>query len=109
MASVGIFWFVPAEDGGSRILFDATPLGRAPSYGDCLTHDEGHAEFWERLARMGATGLRRAGYPSAPVEGEYDEWPRGRIVFETAPGRFVIYADRQIKASRLLTVIAASF
>jgi hypothetical protein len=95
-ASVGIFWFVPAPAGRSQILIDATPLCDAPAYGECLTHDRGHAEFWELLARMGATDLARAGYPTAPATSEYDDWPRGRTVYELRASRYVIYADRQL-------------
>jgi hypothetical protein len=29
---------------------------------------------------------------------EYEHWPRGRIVYEQPPKRFIIYADRKLLA-----------
>lgn len=26
---------------------------------------------------------------------EYEDWPRGRVVFDRKPERFIVYADRQ--------------
>jgi hypothetical protein len=42
------------------------------------------------LARLTATG-----YPDLILSSEYDQWPRGRIVYKTPARRFVLYADRR--------------
>jgi hypothetical protein len=69
------------------------PLADAEEYGDCLTFGGGHYETWE--------SWRRGRLPLSPalrhlVAGaEYEEWPRGRVVYERTPKLFVIYADRQ--------------
>ena len=78
---VGIFWMV-----GSRLLFDASPLSEAEPYGDCLTHRNSHIDFW--------TDQQRLGVVSADIE--YEDPPRGRIVYNTKNERFALYADRCI-------------
>jgi hypothetical protein len=49
------------------------------------------------------------GYPERIVLTEYDDWPRGRIVYETLAGRFVIYADRRLQAPDTINAITAAF
>ena len=66
------------------------------------TADEG--EFYD-LDRATATALltksrgefRRLGYPPAVRFTEYDDWPRGRIVYEVRESRFSLYCDRRIQ------------
>ena len=48
-------------------------------------------------------------YPKRIVSTEYDDWPRGRIVYETLARRFVIYADRRLQAPDTIDVIKAAF
>jgi hypothetical protein len=77
---VGPFWVV--EEGGKSVIVALTvPLERAETYGDMLTMETGHLQHWSRLARRGAAALRTAGEPTAPVWSEYEEWPRGRVIF----------------------------
>jgi hypothetical protein len=75
---VGIFWLL---DG--KIIIDATPLSRAESYGTALTHPTGHDDYWSHLQHTGAV----------PAEVEYEELPRGRVVFDGREQRFTLYAD----------------
>jgi hypothetical protein len=50
---VGPFWVV--EDQGRAVLIaHAVPLAQAVPYGDMLTVEIGHLEFWSDLARRGA-------------------------------------------------------
>lgn len=93
---VGIFWLVGGVDGQVGLLRQTVSLKEAEDYGDCLTFGEGHYETW--LAWQ--SGLLRcdAVTPAllrAIAEAEYEEWPRGRIVYERTPDRFLIYGDRQ--------------
>src|ERR1035437_10557045 len=76
---VGIFWLI-----GDRLILDTSPLSDAEAYGDCLTHRNSHIDFWTAQQRFGAV----------PSDIEYEEPPRGRVVFNTKTLRFALYADR---------------
>ena len=81
---VGIFWFF-----GGNLIIDSTPLSAAEPYGDCLTHPRGHLEVWTAFQR------RR----EVPSEVEYEEPPRGRVLFDRRRDRFFLLADRCILKS----------
>lgn len=102
--AVGIFWRV-----ADALVVDRTPLSCAEPYGDCLTHGPGHYERWEAWQRLGARGLRERGYPGAILGTEYDEWPRGRVVYEVPSARFVLYADRRLQQPATLAALRAAF
>jgi len=106
--SVGIFWFIK-EAGHELLLADGTPLDLAERYGECLTHPTGHAEFWEALGRRGPRALAARGLPKAPAWREYEEFPRGRVVFKVGEARFVIYADRRIQGSEFIERVVSEF
>ena len=74
-----------------------------------LTIEIGHYDDWAALARRGGRDLRSAGVPSAPLWSEYDEWPRGRVLFDRTSGRFVIRADRQLHRPDRVARIARYF
>jgi hypothetical protein len=78
---VGIFWLV---DG--KLVIDSTSLAEAEPYGDNLTHPRGHLKVWEQW-RMGG---------KVPGESEYEEFPRGRVMYNTKTQRFTLLADRCI-------------
>lgn len=81
--SVGIFWGVMSND-VPMILHDSTPVAEAENYDLCKTHPRDHYAMWE------ASRQRLA------LVDEYDDHPRGRIVFDGRPGCFVVYLDRQL-------------
>jgi hypothetical protein len=83
--SVGIFWLL---DG--KLIIDATPLSNAEHYGTALTHPTSHIDFWTRLQRTGAV----------PAEVEYEEPPRGRVVFDGRERCFHLLADKCILGRR---------
>jgi hypothetical protein len=70
-------------------LAHAVPLGQAEAYGEMLTTETGHYDFWSGLARRGVGALREAGLPTAPAWSEYEEWPRGRVLYDCHARRFV--------------------
>jgi hypothetical protein len=78
---VGIFWLV---DG--KLLIDSTLLSKAESYGDHLTHPQGHAAVWEQYQQVG----------KVPPESEYEESPRGRVIYDTTTLTFTLLADKCI-------------
>jgi hypothetical protein len=79
---VGIFWMV-----GRKPLIESTPLSAAETYGDFLTHPRSHHEVWEQWRLTGKV---------VPSECEYEEYPRGRVMFNTKTRRFSLLADRCI-------------
>jgi hypothetical protein len=78
---VGIFWLV---DG--KTLIDSTSLSEAAPYGDHLTHPRGHIDVWEQWRLSGLVSQ----------EMEYEEPPRGRVIYHTKTRRFTFLADRCI-------------
>jgi hypothetical protein len=77
---VGIVFLV-----GGKLLIDRTPLSQAGHYGHHLIHERGHNEYWGQLFKMGAV----------PSE-EYEEYPRGRVAYDTKTGKFTLLADKCI-------------
>lgn len=79
-SKVGIIFLVR-----TKLLFDSTPLSQAGHYGHHLIHERGHDEYWGQLVKMGA------------VQGaEYEEYPRGRVAYDTRLGKFTLLADKCI-------------
>ena len=83
--SVGIFWLL---DG--KLIIDATPLSKAELYGSALGHPTSHIDHWTRLQRT----------RTVPAEVEYEEPPRGRVVFDGREQRFHLLADKCILGRR---------
>jgi hypothetical protein len=79
--AVGIFWLFEG-----RLVIDAIPVSQAEPYGDNLTYPESHFNFW--------TGRQQSG--TIPLDVEYDEVPRGRIVYQAKQEHFTLYADKCI-------------
>ena len=79
---VGIFWLV-----NGKLISDVTPISHAETYGDCLGHAKGHLDFWSEL--------QRSGFISSDME--YEDAPRGRIVFNAGTGQYILYADMCIR------------
>ena len=78
---VGIFWLV-----NDKLLIDSTPLSEAETYGDHLTHPHSHLEVWTMFQRNG----------TVPREVEYEEPPRGRVMYNMRTQQFILLADRCI-------------
>ena len=78
---VGIFWLLHGKP-----VIDGTPLSEAEPYGDHLTHPRGHAAGWSKFQHNGIV----------PVDIEYDEPPRGRVIYNTKARRFTLLADKCI-------------
>jgi hypothetical protein len=102
--SVGIFWLVDGV-----LVIDRSTLDKSEPYGDCLTHPGGHYERWETWRELGIGGLRAIGFPDCMQTSEYDEWPRGRIVYETVERRFVLYADRRLQSPGIVDALKTAF
>jgi hypothetical protein len=105
---VGIFWAVQ-EKGSAAVLLDhRCPISEAEPYGDMLTCPHGHYEVWEEWRKNASND--RPGLNFLIATDEYEEWPRGRIVYSSPHERFVLYADAQIlRRPDLLTIIYERF
>jgi hypothetical protein len=91
------------------LVIDRSTLDEGEPYGDCLTHAAGHNERWESWQALDAEGLRAIGFPDRIASTEYDEWPRGRIVYETQAKRFVLYADRRLQEPGIIDALKRAF
>jgi hypothetical protein len=88
---VGIFWAVQPKGSSAVLLDHRCPISGAEPYGGMLRSD-------------------RPGLDSPIAMDEYEEWPRGRIVYSSLHNHFVLYADAQIlNRPDLLTVIYQRF
>ncbi len=84
---VGIFWLV-----GKHLVLAGTPLARAESSGEFKNFLASHVDFWAELQRNGGV----------PREMEYEEPPRGRVVYNAMTQRFTLMADRCILRNKRL-------
>ncbi len=102
--AVGIFWRV-----GDVLVIDRSTLDEAEPYGDYITHAGGHYERWQEWQALGGTRLAAKGYPVVIASTEYDEWPRGRVVYETPQRRFILYTDRRLQRKEVIDPIKKAF
>jgi len=102
--SVGIFWRVQ-----DVLVVERSSLQEAEHYGECLTHAGGHYERWQAWQARGTRWLLSRNIPAPIATTEYDDWPRGRVVYEMAPKRFVIYADRRLQAAHIVDQLKQAF
>ena len=101
--AVGIFWLMDGV-----LVIDRSTLEEAEVYGDCLTHAAGHYERWQKW-QAGAAAILSMGYPKRILSTEYDDWPRGRIVYEIPAQRFVLYADRRLQKPVVIDALKTAF
>jgi hypothetical protein len=107
--SLGIFWGIPAPDHSWCILTDKTSLAEAEPYGDFLTHPRGHYDVWSAWQKLDAIALAKKAIPQTVAYHEYEDFPRGRIVYHVQARQFIIYADRRLQRSDIIGEIATLF
>jgi hypothetical protein len=97
---------VQTSGGEARLLTAGCPLDQAEPYGDCLTYGPGHYETWTQWRRDGTVdpALR-----TIIRSYDYEDWPRGRIVFDRSRNRFIIYADRKLLTPAMIARIETQF
>lgn len=93
---VGIFWIVEGD-----VIADAAPLPRARAYGAALEHG-GHWEYREKFVPITHEQMLLK-------TGEYDHYPRGRVVCFPERHRIVVYADRCLWTPRNQAKIQEAF
>lgn len=104
-AKIGVFWMI-STGSGPQMLMASCLLSEAEPYGDFLTYGPGHYEIWD--------GWRKSRGLSAPARSvvrayEYEDWPRGRVVFDKINDRFVLYVDRQLMDAAQIAEICHRF
>jgi hypothetical protein len=106
---IGIFWGIPNPDRSWSILIDKSSLAEAEPYGDFLTSSRGHYDVWNEWQQLNARALAKNAIPQTVTYHEYEDFPRGRIVYHVKTGRFTIYADRRLQHPDVLNDIAHLF
>jgi hypothetical protein len=102
--AVGIFWLV-----NGVLVLDRSTLDEGEPYGDCIGHAAGHYGRWQEWQALGMPGLASAGYPDQIAWTEYDEWPRGRIVYDRLTRRFMLYADKRLQKPAVIDAVKTAF
>jgi hypothetical protein len=103
---LGIFWMVQTKNGAARLLAAGCPLEQAEPYGDFLTYGPGHYDTWTKWRRDRGIGPALRDIVRSH---EYEDWPRGRIVFDRSKDRFILYADRKLMAPEMIAIIREHF
>jgi hypothetical protein len=93
---VGFFWFI-GRPGDRRLVAESLHLDRAEHYGEHLTHPGGHSDHWTMLATRGRRWLQANGYPDEIAVYDYEDFPRGRVVYNLTDDRFVLYVDPRLR------------
>ena len=84
---VGIVFVVKGKP-----FIDSTAVTEAESYEHFKIHGRDHYQYWEQLQRIKAV----------PSDVEYDEVPRGRVVYDTQTRKYTLYLDRCILRNKKL-------
>jgi len=104
-AYVGPYWFVQDGSGRIRMIAHRCALADAEEYGDFLTCPHGHYDLWESWR----TGAAPEGMTAIVRDAEYEEWPRGRVVFNFVQRHFIVHGDRQVFAHDLQNRVVEYF
>ncbi|GGF74604.1 hypothetical protein GCM10007301_38080 [Azorhizobium oxalatiphilum] len=93
---IGIFWFVMRGD-RPQLFACLRPWPEGEDYGDFKTEPTAHYDLWPRIKRK------------LNISGEYEDWPRGRVVYDLPGKRFTAYIDRQLAGDTYRTAILHAF
>ena len=107
--SVGLFWAFQLSTGEKFVISEKLTLANAVRYGDCLTCETGHYEVWDRLRQRPVAELRKTPLPLFLRETEYEQIPRGRVVYETSAKIFKVYADARLHKGSFPIAILTAF
>ncbi|ESX51845.1 hypothetical protein X760_31320 [Mesorhizobium sp. LSHC422A00] len=106
---MGFFWIVVDRIGHDAILADAIGLADAEQYGEVLTHPGGHYDYWETMKQRGPTWLRARNVSASLLQTDYEDWPRGRVVYSIRDNRPIVYADPRVKTKSRIELVRAAF
>lgn len=80
IGEVGIFWLFKNE-----LLKDSVPYTQGEEYGDFVNGKSDHCSYWMTIQRSN---------PAAAMY-EYDQVPRGRVVYSKKDDKFIIYGSER--------------
>ena len=83
---LGIFWFVPGETGGTRLIEKSASASDIPLIGGFKTLEAGHVDVWKDIVRK-EPSLR--GHP-------YEEYPRGRANWRAEDDAWLLLMDKAV-------------
>jgi hypothetical protein len=83
--NIGIFWVVRG-----KLILLGIPFTEGKGYGDYAIFEPSHHDKWRELQRSG----------TAPHDCEYEEFPRGRVMFNRQTETFLLLADTCILGNR---------
>jgi hypothetical protein len=96
-----------ANDGRrSEAAHRSCPMDQAEPYGECLTYGPGHYETWDHWRRDRTVD---AALRAIVGSYEYEDWSRGRIVFDRSRDLFILYADRKLLTRATIARIETHF
>lgn len=105
---VGIFWGLIGIEGDLALLSQSSNLAEAEVYGDCLTFATSHFEAWEAW-KSNVGSIPEPRFAELIVASEYENHPRGRVVFSVSDDKFWLYADRRLSTKAFTSQIAKAF
>lgn len=94
MADVGIFWWYQGQ-----LLIGAVPLAQGIDDGVFINGPHNHLTTWPAIQRRHLS-LRHV---------EYDEIPRGRVLFVKRDKRFCVYMDKVLFTEPIQRAILKAF
>ena len=95
---VGVFWVHKG-----RLLPESMPLADGSDDGDFVNGPEGHVAVWSRVR-----GRWRETFPEIAFL-EYEEVPRGRVLYDRSNGRYRVFLDSQLMAASIKRQIREAF
>lgn len=101
---IGIFWFVRWK-ADLRLLAASCPVGDGEPYGDMITYGIGHYATWNSWRRSRNARLERA----IANAFEYEEWPRGRVSFDTKRKRPFLLCDAKVMTGDPIGLVSSRF
>ncbi len=103
---LGIYWVVDSSAGKTRLISSTCRLDAAETYGDFQVYGPGHYEIWEKWRKKtNPDPLTR----SIARQWEYEDWPRGRVLFDNLKKHFIVYADKKVMKPESLRYIQNHF
>lgn len=103
-SQIGIFWFVRWK-ADLRLLAASCPVSDGEPYGDMMTYGTGHYTTWNRWRRSKTARLERV----ISNTFEYEEWPRGRVSFDTKRNGPLLLCDSKIMKGGSIGLVLSRF
>lgn len=97
---VGIFWFVQEPEAPPRLIGRGVAVCNGEPYGHYVNYPGEHSREWPELKSHMSSFFDDDGHK---------DWPRGRILYNTATQAFEVYLNKQLQTPAFEAEIRASF